>query len=166
MGNFGVLREFTITISTFSHILEYKRRPLKWLIDITIGYPENKTLNLQTIMMGTRKPCMTTMHYRKFPVEDIPFKSDALTQWLYKRFEEKEEMLDFFYKTGQFPMWDLDKCKVDTNLVSKPRFVRFPDEKIIAIYFLYLVAGYFTCYQCVSPVLGLIGTTPSLVGLF
>ena len=109
---------------------------------------------------------MITMHYRKFPVEDVPLEADALTHWLYKRFEEKEEMLDFFYKTGQFPTWDLDKCKVDTNQVSKPRFVRLPDEKIIAMHFLYLVAGYFTWYQCVSPVLGLIGTALSLVGLF
>ena len=132
---------------------------------MTIGYPENRTLNLQTIMMGTRKPCVTTIHYRKFAIEDVPLEADALTKWLYKRFEEKEKMLDFFYKTGAFPTWSSDKCTVDTSHFSKPRHIHLPDEKVIAVYFLYLLVGYFTWNLCVTPVFGLLWMGLSLTGL-
>ncbi|KAI8487594.1 Acyl-CoA:lysophosphatidylglycerol acyltransferase 1 [Branchiostoma belcheri] len=33
----------------------------------------------------------------------VPRDEEGLTKWLYKRFEEKEELLSHFYSTGQFP---------------------------------------------------------------
>ena len=138
---------------------------MKWIVDLTIGYPENKTLNLQTIMMGTRKPIVVTLHYRKFPIEEIPVESDALTDWLYKRFEEKERMLDIFYQTGQFPTWDSDKCKIDSSQLLKPRRINLSDEKVIAMHFIYLVTGCFILNLILCPVFGLIGSAISLFGL-
>ena len=88
------------------YILDSNFDSLKWLVDVTIGYPEHKDMNLQTILFGTRNPCQTTVYFRKFPIMDVPLEGEALTKWLNDRFVEKEEMLDVFYKTGKFPTWN------------------------------------------------------------
>lgn len=44
------------------------------------------------------------LHYRKYPIEDVPLETEELTKWMYERFTEKEHMLEHFYKTGKFPV--------------------------------------------------------------
>lgn len=79
--------------------------PIKWVIDITIGYPDmGKPLDLFAISGGFRKQCVVHMHYRRFPITQVPVHdSEALTKWLYDRWAEKEDLLDIFYRTGRFP---------------------------------------------------------------
>lgn len=79
--------------------------PIKWVIDITIGYPDmGKPLDLFAISGGFRKQCVVHMHYRRFPIAQVPVHdSEALTKWLYDRWAEKEDLLDIFYRTGRFP---------------------------------------------------------------
>lgn len=77
---------------------------LKWLIDITIAYPSKDPLDLPTICSGSVPPQKTTMHYRTFPIEQVPTDMDGLTLWMYDRWVEKEEMLNEFYRTGEFPV--------------------------------------------------------------
>lgn len=38
-----------------------------------------------------------------YPIKEVPLEAEALTEWLYKRFEEKEALLAHFYQTGLFP---------------------------------------------------------------
>ncbi|XP_012493782.1 PREDICTED: acyl-CoA:lysophosphatidylglycerol acyltransferase 1 [Propithecus coquereli] len=38
-----------------------------------------------------------------FPIKDVPLEIDDLTNWLYQRFIEKEDLLSHFYETGAFP---------------------------------------------------------------
>ncbi|KAL1484455.1 hypothetical protein MTO96_032574 [Rhipicephalus appendiculatus] len=60
---------------------------IKWVVDITIGYPDmGKPLDLFVISGGFRKQCVVHMHYRRFPISEVPIHdSEALTKWLYDR---------------------------------------------------------------------------------
>jgi len=52
------------------------------------------------------------MHWRKFHVKDIPLGDDQkedFDKWLQNRWLEKDALLDYFYKHGEFPK---DKMKV------------------------------------------------------
>ena len=83
------------------------RKPsLKWIIDITIGYPEGKPIDMFAIAFGHRPPCTTKILYRLYPVNEVPHDETQLLHWMYRRFEEKERLLDHFYTTGDFPKLD------------------------------------------------------------
>uniref|UniRef100_A0A1B6F3B1 Phospholipid/glycerol acyltransferase domain-containing protein n=1 Tax=Cuerna arida TaxID=1464854 RepID=A0A1B6F3B1_9HEMI len=77
---------------------------LRWVLDITIAYPEGKPLDLPTIITGWRKPCQTFMFYRLYPGSQIPTDTEELTKWLISRWQEKEQILSTFYSTGEIPV--------------------------------------------------------------
>lgn len=77
---------------------------LRWVLDITIAYPEGKPLDLPTIITGWRKPCQTFMFYRLYPGSQIPTESEEMTKWLFTRWQEKEQILSTFYSTGEIPV--------------------------------------------------------------
>ncbi|UYV82980.1 LPGAT1 [Cordylochernes scorpioides] len=78
-------------------------QPIKWIIDITVAYPDQSDpLTLFEITLGSRPPCSTFLHYRRFPVEGVPQDPEALKLWLYDRWSEKEQLLNSFYKDGEF----------------------------------------------------------------
>jgi lysophosphatidylglycerol acyltransferase 1 len=76
---------------------------LEWVLDITIAYPNGEPIDLASIVFGHRPPCRTTLFYRLYPCKDLPQDSENLTKWLFDRWEEKEKMLEMFYRTGEFP---------------------------------------------------------------
>ncbi|XP_072219030.1 acyl-CoA:lysophosphatidylglycerol acyltransferase 1 isoform X1 [Leuresthes tenuis] len=80
-----------------------KRKGLQWVIDVTIAYPEAKPMDIQTWIFGYRPPTVTHVHYRMYPIKEVPVEAEALTDWLYQRFVEKEDLLAHFYDTGSFP---------------------------------------------------------------
>ncbi|XP_038666898.1 acyl-CoA:lysophosphatidylglycerol acyltransferase 1 isoform X2 [Scyliorhinus canicula] len=80
-----------------------KQKGLQWVIDITIAYHKAKPIDIQTWIIGYREPTVTHVHYRIYPIKDVPMESEALTRWLYQRFVEKDELLAHFYETGAFP---------------------------------------------------------------
>lgn len=41
-----------------------KRRSLQWIIDVTIGYPKARPMDIQTWIFGYRPPTVTHVHYR------------------------------------------------------------------------------------------------------
>lgn len=86
---------------------------LKWVIDLTIGYENKWPLDLVQVFLRSRPPMKTTVHYRYFPIQEVPSDHKQLTSWLFDRWVEKEHMLDVFYKSGKFPrlpsphkLWD------------------------------------------------------------
>ncbi|XP_068842014.1 acyl-CoA:lysophosphatidylglycerol acyltransferase 1 isoform X1 [Capricornis sumatraensis] len=83
--------------------LDNKSKGLQWIIDTTIAYPKAEPIDIQTWILGYRKPAVTHVHYRIFPVKDVPLETDDLSDWLYQRFIEKEDLLSHFYETGAFP---------------------------------------------------------------
>ncbi|XP_078260904.1 acyl-CoA:lysophosphatidylglycerol acyltransferase 1 [Rhinoraja longicauda] len=92
-----------------------KHKGLQWVIDITIAYQKAKPIDIQTWIIGYRDPTVTNVHYRIYPIKDVPIESEALTSWLYQRFVEKEELLAHFYETGAFP-----PTKGQTTATSRP----------------------------------------------
>lgn len=76
---------------------------LEYILDITIGYPNGKPLDLPNIVHGMRNPCQTYLFYRLYRSSEVPRDSESLTRWLYARFFEKERLLEEFYRTGSFP---------------------------------------------------------------
>lgn len=36
-----------------------------------------------------------------YPIKEVPLEPEALTDWLYQRFVEKEALLAHFYDTGE-----------------------------------------------------------------
>ncbi len=113
-------------------------------MDVTIGYPEHKDMNLQTILFGTRNPCQTTVYFRKFPIMDVPLEGEALTKWLNDRFVEKEEMLDVFYKTGKFPTWNKETSEVKKESLEVARLIPMNNVYIILGNITYIVLLYLT----------------------
>ncbi|XP_059529956.1 acyl-CoA:lysophosphatidylglycerol acyltransferase 1 isoform X1 [Myotis daubentonii] len=83
--------------------LDSRSKGLQWIIDTTIAYPKAEPIDIQTWILGYRKPTVTHVHYRIFPIKDVPLETDELSDWLYQRFIEKEELLSHFYETGAFP---------------------------------------------------------------
>ncbi|XP_023610552.1 acyl-CoA:lysophosphatidylglycerol acyltransferase 1 isoform X2 [Myotis yumanensis] len=83
--------------------LDSRSKGLQWIIDTTIAYPKAEPIDIQTWILGYRKPTVTHVHYRIFPIKDVPLETDELSDWLYQRFIEKEELLRHFYETGAFP---------------------------------------------------------------
>ncbi|CAG9823194.1 unnamed protein product [Phaedon cochleariae] len=77
---------------------------IKWILDITIAYPGGWPIDIGHIVFGHRPPCETVVFYRRYASKDVPKDSEALTQWLFDRWSEKEDMLGQFYKTGEIPV--------------------------------------------------------------
>lgn len=74
-----------------------------YLIDATIMYPEGKPLDVLRMFFGLNKPCDIYVHYKKYPISEVPTDTEALTKWLYDRYEEKDKMLARYYETGTVP---------------------------------------------------------------
>ncbi|XP_066150526.1 acyl-CoA:lysophosphatidylglycerol acyltransferase 1-like isoform X2 [Euwallacea fornicatus] len=79
---------------------ELQRAHIKYVLDITIAYPKGVPIDLSHIVFGTRPPCETVLFYRVYRATEVPEDSEAMTQWLFQRWEEKEKMLQSFYDTG------------------------------------------------------------------
>ncbi|XP_006820482.1 acyl-CoA:lysophosphatidylglycerol acyltransferase 1-like [Saccoglossus kowalevskii] len=115
------------------------KRQVKWIIDMTIGYPgypDIKPMNVQTWVCGWREPCQTVVHYRYYPINDVPVDEDGLMRWLYQRFEEKEELLLHFYKTGKFPTQNMN-CNT-----IKPQQIKLPFWWLLKINIFYACSVY------------------------
>ncbi|KAI9560805.1 hypothetical protein GHT06_011757 [Daphnia sinensis] len=76
---------------------------LKWIIDLTIAYPDGKPLDILTIFMASAAPCNTIFHYRCYPISEVPTDNELLKQWVYDRYIEKDSLLAKYYETGKFP---------------------------------------------------------------
>ncbi|XP_033000710.1 acyl-CoA:lysophosphatidylglycerol acyltransferase 1 [Lacerta agilis] len=126
---------------------ESKPKGLQWVIDTTIAYPKAEPLDIQTWILGYRRPTITHVHYRIFPIKDVPVEPAALTVWLYQRFIEKEDLLSHFYKTGAFP-----PLQGQTEIVS--REMTLSNLWLILVQlFAFLSGGMWYCilqyfYQC------------------
>ncbi|XP_044749544.1 acyl-CoA:lysophosphatidylglycerol acyltransferase 1-like isoform X2 [Coccinella septempunctata] len=77
---------------------------LKYILDVTIGYPKGKPLSLLSIIFGDAPPCKIVIYYRLFPIDEIPLDDEVMKEWLLSKWVEKEKLLAEFYDTGEFPL--------------------------------------------------------------
>ena len=106
---------------------------------------------MQTILAGTRKPCEVVLHYRKFPIVDVPMETEPLTKWMNDRFVEKEKMLEIFYRTGKFPKWDEEAHCIMEDTFLAPVPVPMSWKKILLVDLFYLLVGYATYHFVLHP---------------
>uniref|UniRef100_G3P6A2 Lysophosphatidylglycerol acyltransferase 1 n=1 Tax=Gasterosteus aculeatus aculeatus TaxID=481459 RepID=G3P6A2_GASAC len=97
-----------------------KRKGLQWVVDVTIAYPKARPMDIQTWIFGYRPPTVTHVHYRMYPIKEVPVEAKALTSWLYQRFVEKEELLTHFYDKGSFPSQDGQKEAASRPMILDP----------------------------------------------
>ncbi|KAL8607373.1 hypothetical protein ACOMHN_024398 [Nucella lapillus] len=77
-------------------------RPMKWLVDMTIGY--RNTEGGAPDMLGYREQQDIHVHYRAYAVSHIPrSREEELQKWIYDRYVEKDGLLDHLNKHGHFP---------------------------------------------------------------
>jgi 1-acyl-sn-glycerol-3-phosphate acyltransferase len=68
--------------------------------DVTIGYPEG----VPTLWQYSCGFCREAhLHVRRYPISELPLEKPGLSEWIIERFQEKDRMLDDFYRDGAFP---------------------------------------------------------------
>lgn len=126
------------------------------ICDVTIAYPDGgNPLDLFQIVFGSRASCITHVHYRIFDVKDIPQDPEAMRQWMYNLYAEKEKMLEEYYKTGIFPynMFPPATTSTATSPAASERQPRPLYHDPIKFVLLHLFFGvstslmYFSCRQ-------------------
>ena len=133
---------------------------LKWIIDLTIAYPNGNPLDIMTIFFASAPPCSVVFHYRCYPISEvilhffslliiiknnrdlifywqIPTDNELLKQWVYDRYIEKESMLATYYSTGRFP----DHRR--PNEFCEPRLVVHDGFRSLLIHLLYITSTLF-----------------------
>lgn len=127
--------------------------PLKWVIDVTVAYPEpHKPLDLLAICAASRPPCITHMHYRRYAITDVPYNSmESLRDWVYTRWTEKEELLNEFYCTEKFPhLPKSQRIKEEsTDSLPKagiPRRITMSEWQIVFLHVFFISSSVFHCY--------------------
>eukprot|EP01118_Nematostelium_gracile_P011300 TRINITY_DN3987_c0_g1_i1.p1 TRINITY_DN3987_c0_g1~~TRINITY_DN3987_c0_g1_i1.p1 ORF type:complete len:376 (-),score=79.00 TRINITY_DN3987_c0_g1_i1:34-1161(-) len=85
------------------HAATNTMRPrLDYVYDFTIAYPGRKTPTVWTAWTGYF-PKIAHVHIRKFAISEIPIDETEMSHWMYKRFEEKDQLLEYFSKNQRFP---------------------------------------------------------------
>lgn len=108
---------------------------IKWIVDITIGYPKGEPIDLGQIVFGHRQPCKTILLYRVYSSKEVPEKPELLTKWLIARWEEKEQLLEIFYKTGKFPV-------SSTDLSRDPQLVTQDSIRFLILHIFFIMSTY------------------------
>jgi 1-acyl-sn-glycerol-3-phosphate acyltransferase len=76
------------------------RTHLNAIYDLTIGYIDGVPLMKHWAGGLVKK---VHLHVRRFPIESLPSHDSLLSDWLMKRYQEKDALLDNFYRNGKFP---------------------------------------------------------------
>ena len=75
---------------------------LKYIIDVTIAYPNGIPIGIDDVVFGFLTGGKTVVHYRVYPISAVPLDEKSLLQWMYARYKEKDELLEKYYCTGSF----------------------------------------------------------------
>lgn len=67
--------------------------------DMTIGYETGVPSLWQLICGYTRH---VQVHVKRHPISQLPETNEALSDWLFDRFEDKDKLLNSYYETGTF----------------------------------------------------------------
>eukprot|EP00026_Physarum_polycephalum_P011174 Phypoly_transcript_11376.p1 GENE.Phypoly_transcript_11376~~Phypoly_transcript_11376.p1 ORF type:complete len:370 (+),score=30.59 Phypoly_transcript_11376:96-1205(+) len=86
---------FVVTVQTI-------RKHADYLYDLTIGYPQNEKPTFFTALAG-RCPSIININITRTPLADLPKNDEDLKQWIFERYKEKDELLEYFSKHQKFP---------------------------------------------------------------
>lgn len=128
---------------------------IKWIIDVTVAYPNAEPLSLHGICSGYYSPRTVLAYYRAYPITSIPGDEKGLTTWLYERFSEKEKFLDDFYKTGKMST-ALDQEKRHMPLRKCNSFLQMDLLSMLFYHIFFLLSTYLQYFYLVKPVLNVV----------
>ena len=98
------------TIFTFIYVSDCEQeRALKWIVDVTIGYPDGHGIPWKSLLSVGNRPFKITVLYRIWHIDEVPKDEDKLGEWLREQWLIKEKMLDCYYHTGRYPRWGQQK---------------------------------------------------------
>jgi len=108
------------------------RESTNWLYDCTIAYegvPKGMygqdIFTLKSSFFEGRPPKSVNMFWRRFKIADIPYEDDeAFSRWLVNRWREKDYMLEYYYKFGNFPAGDPSKAFLAAEGKKKPNHAK------------------------------------------
>lgn len=105
-------RHVLLPRSTGLHFcLEELQDSVDYLYDCTVAYegvPRGQyaqdIFTLKAGYLEGRPPKSVSMHWRRFPIKDIPLHNDkAFELWLTARWREKDLLLEMYHQNGKFP---------------------------------------------------------------
>lgn len=123
---------------------------IKWVVDMTIAYPNNRPLDLISLGSGSYPACQLVLNYRAYPAASVPREEEALRDWLYQRYVEKEAMLEDFYRRGRLP------GTVDAERRPLPRRAGplvADNVHVLLFHIFYLLSAYLFIVHLIQPVL-------------
>ena len=108
--------------------LKELKQTTNWLYDCTIAYegvPKGQygqdIYTLRSSFLEGRPPKSVNMFWRRFKIAEIPLDTDeAFGRWLTNRWREKDYILEYFNKYGQFPAEEPVKALAAANGKRKP----------------------------------------------
>lgn len=84
--------------------------------DVRVGEHFPSTLvDLYRLQTDPKKKLKIHVHIKKYKMSEVP--KENVAEWLYKRFEEKEDLLEYFRKNGRFP-GEQHEHKLEWGLIS------------------------------------------------
>jgi len=86
-------------VKGFSTSILELRHTAQVVYDLTVGYSEKSTL-YSSVLGG--KPYSVHVHVRRFEMSSLPKTEEEINTWLYDRYAEKDKLLDYFKKHGEF----------------------------------------------------------------
>lgn len=88
---------------------------VEYIYDLTISYGElessivSQTIySLPEIYFEGRYPKIINIHVRKYKTSEIPLNDKEFADWLNKRWNEKDELMTYFYRNRRFPCVNSD----------------------------------------------------------
>lgn len=91
--------------------------PIEYVIDATLGYPKGDVVDLSSAMLGDfpHNDPNLAIYYEVIKVDQKWTDEIKFQEWLYARYQKKDELLDHFYKTGYFPGKRREMVNVSTS---------------------------------------------------
>jgi len=84
----------------FSATVHSLRSHLDAVYDVTIGYVDGVPTLWQWLKGYVHK---VNLHVRRYPINELPEGREGLSDWLIERFNEKDDLLDYYYSHKAFP---------------------------------------------------------------
>jgi len=134
---------------------------IEWVVDMTLAYPKAEPIDMPGICIGWWEPRDMHVHYRAYPISDIPSDSDGQLSWLYDRYEEKEKLLEQYYLTNKFPDTEDTQKRLLPRMPQK--IVPFDKVAFLIAYAFYAVSAYIFWLYVYSPVWSLFSLALSLI---
>ncbi|OWF43753.1 acyl-CoA:lysophosphatidylglycerol acyltransferase 1-like [Mizuhopecten yessoensis] len=132
-----------------------KSTGIKWIVDMTIGYPGAEPLDLHGMCIGYWAPRDISVHYRIYPIKEVPTHNTQLfTCWLYDRYHEKDQFLEEFY-TNSVNFEETDKENRKFPRMER-RSVDIDPISLIFFHFFYATSTYIFWCNLYSPILSLV----------